>query len=123
MLTANEAVLQAVAEISLLNDRIPELCMVMNKNKEKGDDKFEFADLFLGDLNCAIVELKYINIAGLIRAMKNDWNILPNTKDLTNLNEYIEYEDEVELLKRQYMFWSEEDNRPKLTTIGKILLK
>jgi len=38
----------------------------MNKGKQKGDGRYGFADLFLGDLNRAtIIELKYINYAGL----------------------------------------------------------
>ncbi|CAG8745621.1 6336_t:CDS:2, partial [Dentiscutata erythropus] len=44
--------------------------------------RFGFADMIFGDVNYSIIELKYVNILGLIEATKNDWNVSPCTNDL-----------------------------------------
>ncbi|GBB99758.1 hypothetical protein RclHR1_03620007 [Rhizophagus clarus] len=118
----NEAVLQAVTEMLLPNNRIPELCLVVDGNKPKGDGRFGFVDLIFGDLNHSIIELKYINLSGLIKAEYNNWNISLSTNELATLDKVIENEDEIILLKRKYMFWSKDKNRPKITTLDEVLL-
>jgi hypothetical protein len=49
--TANEPVLQAVAEVLLPSKyHVPELCLIMDNKKKKGDGKYGFVDIFiLGD--------------------------------------------------------------------------
>ncbi|CAH1766847.1 11736_t:CDS:2 [Entrophospora sp. SA101] len=96
-LNANEAILQAVTELLLPNNRIPE------------------------DINYSIIELKYVNNLSLIRAIKNDWNISPSMSDLADFDKYIENEDESKLLERNLMFWSKEYSKPKVTILNKIL--
>ncbi|CAG8789411.1 39191_t:CDS:2 [Gigaspora margarita] len=119
LLNANEAVLQAVMELLLPNDKIPELCLLMDNTKPRGDGRFGFVDMMFGD---AIIELKYVNILGLIKAIKNDWNVSPCTNDLANFDKCIENEDENKLLERNFMFWSKEQNRPKIIKLNEILL-
>ncbi|CAI2197984.1 9995_t:CDS:2, partial [Funneliformis geosporum] len=118
----SEAVLQAVSELLLPDNRIPELCLIIDSNKQKGDGRFGFVDLIFGDINYSIIELKYINLLGLIKAMNNNWHISPSTSDLVTLDKYIENEDEGTLLERKFMFWSKSDNEPKCTTLNEILL-
>ncbi|CAG8803163.1 11768_t:CDS:2, partial [Gigaspora rosea] len=99
--SASEAVLQAVAELLLQENQIPELPELC--------------------LNPSVIELKYINLSGLIKAMNNDWNSHSSTNNLASLDKYIENEDKKILLKRKYMFWSKKDNKPNLTTLNDIL--
>jgi len=82
----------------------------------------DFVDLIFGDKNYSIIELKYINLSGLVKAMNNDWNITPNTSELAALDKFIENEDESILLAKKFMFWSKRDDKPKLTTLNEILL-
>ncbi|CAG8604261.1 13158_t:CDS:2, partial [Racocetra fulgida] len=113
-----------VAELLLQENQIPELpelCLVIDNNKPRGDGRFGFVDLILGGLNPSVIELKYINLSGLVKATNNDWNSYSSTNDLASLDKYIENEDEETLLKRKYMFWSKKDNKPNLTTLNDIL--
>ncbi|CAG8578513.1 1560_t:CDS:1, partial [Gigaspora rosea] len=77
---ASEAVLQVITELVLQNNQIPKMCLVIDSDKKKGDGRYGFIDLIFGDfsfgdLNLSImIELKYINLSGLIKAMNNDWN-------------------------------------------------
>ena len=119
LLSANEAVLQAAAEMLLPENCIPELCLIMDHTKQKGCGKFGFVDLVLGD---SILELKYMNVAGLYRAEKKDWKTSLGTTDLAKLDKSLENESEAKLLRRDYMFWSREDNRPKTIKLSEILL-
>ncbi|CAG8538763.1 18185_t:CDS:2 [Cetraspora pellucida] len=102
LLSANEAVLQVVTELLLPNNRIPELCLLMNNAKPRGDGRFGFVDMIFGDVHYSIIELKYINILGLIKAINNNWNVSPCTNDLANFDE--------------------QHNIPKITTLNEILL-
>ncbi|CAJ0829332.1 11845_t:CDS:2 [Entrophospora sp. SA101] len=90
-LNANEAILQAVTELLLPNNRIPELCLLIDNTKSRGD------------------------------TIKNDWNISPSMSDLADFDKYIENEDESKLLERNLMFWSKEYSKPKVTILNKIL--
>ncbi|CAG8640777.1 2767_t:CDS:2, partial [Scutellospora calospora] len=110
LLSANEAVLQVVTELLLPNNGIPELCLLMDNSKPRGDGRFGFVDIIFGDVNYSIIELKYVNILGLLKAIKNDWNVSSCTNDLANFDKLIENENEGELLKRNFMFWSKEQN-------------
>src|ERR1700722_12640880 len=106
----SETVLQAVNELSLPDNRIPELCLIIDSNKQKGDGKFGFVDLIFGDLNYSIIELKYINLLGLIKAMNDNWNITPSMSNWVALDKYVENKDKSTLLERKFMFWSKSDN-------------
>ncbi|CAG8740889.1 13871_t:CDS:1, partial [Gigaspora rosea] len=64
---ANEEVLQATVELLLPERyRIPQLCLVMDGRKKKGDDRYGFADIFVvGEAGQGItLELKYISVVG-----------------------------------------------------------
>ncbi|CAG8584217.1 5015_t:CDS:2, partial [Racocetra persica] len=93
--TANEAVLQAITEILLPNNRVSELCLVMNPTKPKYD--------------------------GLIRGIKNNWNTSPTTEELIQLDKLIENENEATLLARNIMFWAKDEKCPKITMLNNIL--
>lgn len=76
---AFEAVLQIVTELLLQNNQILEMCLVIDSSKKNRNSRYGFVDLIyedltFGDLNPSIImELKYINLSGLIKAMNNDW--------------------------------------------------
>ncbi|GBB88186.1 hypothetical protein RclHR1_14710003 [Rhizophagus clarus] len=70
--SANEPVLQAIVELLFpLKHHVPELCLIMNNTKKKGNGRFGFVDIFvLGEeieKNYICVELKYISLLGLVR--------------------------------------------------------
>src|SRR5439155_26118453 len=69
----------------------------------------------------SILELKYVNLLGLIRAKNNKWDTFASTNDLKNLDKHIEGENEDDLLKREFMYWSKEHNGPKILTLDSIL--
>jgi hypothetical protein len=126
LLTANEPVLQAIVELNLPSKhRAPELCLVMNNIKKKGDGKFGYVDIFvLGDetrSNYISIELKYISLAGLLRNINDEQQKKFSANELKKLDEIIEKENEKSLLKRQYIHYVKETNEYKQTTIGEIL--
>ncbi|CAG8499597.1 15478_t:CDS:2, partial [Cetraspora pellucida] len=120
LLSASEEMLQVTVEVLLRHEinNIPQLSLVIDNTKPRGEGRFGMVDFFLEDL---VIELKYIKLLGLIKAMKNDYNASPRTKELEALDKVIENEDEKTLLKRQVMYWSKEDKKPMLKTIGDFL--
>jgi hypothetical protein len=119
--SADESVLQVIVENLLpLRHRIPELALVMDEKKSKGNGRFGFSDIFVlkgtGE-NYICLELKYISLVGLTRNRKAKFN----TNDLENLGKSLEKENEKYLLKRPYIYWSKEDEKTKQTTIGEVL--
>ncbi|CAB4487380.1 unnamed protein product [Rhizophagus irregularis] len=118
---ADESMLQAIVESLLpLKYRIPELSLVMDGKKSKGSGRFGYSDIFilkgLGDYNISL-ELKYISLVGLIRNQK----IKFGANELDNLDKILENEDEEDLLKRSYIYWSKEFKTTNQTTIGEVL--
>ncbi|EXX76819.1 Bdf1p [Rhizophagus irregularis DAOM 197198w] len=99
--SANESMLQAIIESLLpLKYRIPELSLVMDE-KVKGIS----------------LELKYISLVGLIKNQKAKYG----ANELENLDKILEKENEEDLLKRPYTYWSKEHKRTNQTTIGEVL--
>ncbi|RGB28659.1 hypothetical protein C1646_673062 [Rhizophagus diaphanus] len=118
---ANEPVLQAIVENLLPSEYcIPELALVINGKRPKGSGRFGYLDIFIlsnaGDNN-VILELKYISLAGLNSREKNNLG----ANELDNLDKILEKENEESLLKRPYSYWSKEDKKTKITTIGEVL--
>ncbi|UZO27919.1 uncharacterized protein OCT59_021471 [Rhizophagus irregularis] len=114
LISANEPVLQGIFEFSLpLKYRIPELCLVMNKNVRKGNRRFGFVDMFvLGDETNVIIESKYIQLAGLLRDINEKQTKTFSSIELSKLDKIIEKEDEKSLLERKYLqnkFWIEDN--------------
>ncbi|CAG8835450.1 42432_t:CDS:2, partial [Gigaspora margarita] len=102
--SASEVVLQVIAELLLQENQILgllKLCLVIDNNKPRENSRFGFVDLIFGGLNPSVIELKYINLSGLIKAMNNDWNSYSST-NLASLDKYIENEDEKTSLKQKY---------------------
>ncbi|PKC04548.1 hypothetical protein RhiirA5_379298 [Rhizophagus irregularis] len=120
--SANEYVLQAIVEnLFPLKYCIPELTLVMNSQMPKGSGRFGFSDIFILSYkgnNNVILELKYISLVGLMNGMQKN-NLGAN--ELEKLDKILEKEDEESILKRPYTYWSKEDKKTKLTTIGDIL--
>ncbi|CAB4376693.1 unnamed protein product [Rhizophagus irregularis] len=120
--SANEPVLQAIIENLLpLKYCIPELSLVINGKKSKGSGRFGYSDIFIlsseGDNNI-ILELKYISLVGLIN---NDQKNNFGANELENLDKILEKENEESVLKRSYTYWSKEEKKKNLTTIGETL--
>ncbi|EXX63517.1 uncharacterized protein OCT59_024420 [Rhizophagus irregularis] len=120
--SANEPVLQAIVENLLpLKYCIPELALVTNGKKPKGSGHFGYSDIFIlnseGDNN-VILELKYISLVGLINSnQKNNFG----ANELENLDKILEKENEESVLKRSYTYWSKEEKKTNMTTIGETL--
>ncbi|PKY29531.1 hypothetical protein RhiirB3_446191 [Rhizophagus irregularis] len=120
--SANEPVLQAIVENLLPpNYCIPELSLVINGKKPKGSGRFGYSDIFIlsntGNNNVGL-ELKYISLVGLINInQKNNFG----ANELENLDKILEKENIESVLKRPYSYWSKEDKKTNLTTIGEIL--
>ncbi|CAB4476785.1 unnamed protein product [Rhizophagus irregularis] len=119
--SANEPVLQAIVENLLPSEYcIPEFSLVINGKKPKGSGHFGYSDIFvlsnIGNNN-VILELKYISLVGLNRNQKNNLG----ANELENLDKLLEKENEESILKRPYSYWSKEDKKMNLTTIGEIL--
>ncbi|CAB4399138.1 unnamed protein product [Rhizophagus irregularis] len=119
---ANESMLQAIIESLLpLKYRIPELSLVMDGKKLKGSGRFGYSDIFvlkgIGDIYYISLELKYIPLVGLIKNQKVKYG----ANELENLDKILEKENEEDLLKRPYAYWSKEHKRTNQTTIGEVL--
>ncbi|PKC60880.1 hypothetical protein RhiirA1_467397 [Rhizophagus irregularis] len=120
--SANEPVLQAIVEKLIpLKYCIPELLLVMNGKKPKGSGRFGYSDIFIlsneGNNNI-ILELKYISLIGLINSnQKNNFG----ANELENLDKILENENEESVLKRSYTYWSKNDKKTNLITIGETL--
>ncbi|CAB4437547.1 unnamed protein product [Rhizophagus irregularis] len=99
---------------------IPELALVTNGKKPKGSGRFGYSDIFIlseGDNN-VILELKYISLVGLINSnQKNNFG----ANELENLDKILEKENEESVLKRSYTYWSKEEKKTNMTTIGETL--
>ncbi|CAB4477202.1 unnamed protein product [Rhizophagus irregularis] len=120
--SANESMLQAIIESLLpLKYRIPELSLVMDGKKLKGSGRFDYSDIFvlkgIGDIYYISLELKYISLVGLIKNQKAKYG----ANELENLDKILEKENEEDLLKRPYTYWSKEHKRTNQTTIGEVL--
>ncbi|CAB5359912.1 unnamed protein product [Rhizophagus irregularis] len=120
---ANESMLQAIIESLLpLKYRIPELSLVMDGKKLKGSGRFGYSDIFvlkgIGDIYYISLELKYIPLVGLIKNQKVKYG----ANELENLDKILEKENEEDLLKRPYAYWSKEYKRTNQTTIGEVLM-
>ncbi|GES87573.1 hypothetical protein GLOIN_2v1771827 [Rhizophagus clarus] len=121
LFSADEPVLQAIVESLLpLKYHIPELSLIMDGQKQKGNGCFGYSDIFIlkeiGDNNISL-ELKYISLVGLMKNQKNKFS----ANDLEHLDKILEKEDEECLLKRVYTYWSKEYQETKQITIGKVL--
>ncbi|CAB4494306.1 unnamed protein product [Rhizophagus irregularis] len=116
---ANEPVLQGIFEFSLPSKyRIPELCLVMNKNVRKGNGRFGFVDMFvLGDETNVIIESKYIQLVGLLRDINEKQTKTFSSIELSKLDKIIEKEDEKSLLERKYVHYVKNMKKYKQTTI------
>ncbi|CAB4388721.1 unnamed protein product [Rhizophagus irregularis] len=92
----------------------------MDGKKSKGSGRFGYSDIFvlkgIGD-DYISLKLKYISLVGLIRIQKVEFG----ANELENLDKILEKENEEDLLKRPYTYWSKELKKTNKTTIGEIL--
>jgi len=130
--TANEAVLQGVVELLLdePNSRVPELRLVLDGNKEYGDGRYAFVDMFIPPMTTGtvgrrtrgvVLELKNAALEGLWNGEINDWNKQSTYSDLEKLQHKLCAEDDESLLARKYMYWSKDQRRPVSTTVVAIM--
>ncbi|GET60336.1 hypothetical protein GLOIN_2v1476919 [Rhizophagus irregularis DAOM 181602=DAOM 197198] len=93
----------------------------MDGKKLKGSGRFGYSDIFvlkgIGDIYYISLELKYIPLVGLIKNQKVKYG----ANELENLDKILEKENEEDLLKRPYAYWSKEYKRTNQTTIGEVL--
>ena len=109
--------------------RVPELRLVVDGNKEKGESRYGFADLFIpattimsGTRTFAeLLELKYITLEGLLKGEVNNWRHLPTYSDMEYLEKRLSGDNEDKILGKNYMYWSKDLRRPVTKTVGSIL--
>lgn len=126
--SSNEVVLQGVVEILLdpPRTRVPELYLVMDGKKQKGDGRYAFPDIFVvGNDNsesAVVLELKDIHLSGLWNGAHGGWAkwTIPSYEELEALAEKVAVMDEASMDKMWYMYWSDRDNKYTSTTIGKM---
>ena len=106
--SANEAVFQTICEFHLPSrHRVPELCLVMDGNVQKGDGQFGFLDIFVPkeveeSEECdTCLELKYVQIGNLV---------LDKQESMLSLKQLDEVIAE-KTLQRKYLYWSNVDRR------------
>jgi len=129
--SANEAMLQSIVELILDKPsyRVPELRLVVDGNKEKGKGCYGFADLFIpattrtnGTRTYAeLLELKYITLNGLLKGEVNNWHRPSAYSDMEDLAKRLSGDNDDEILRRNYMYWSKDLGRPVTKTVGSIL--
>ena len=121
LLSANEYVLQGIVEALLpLQYRVPELSLVMDSQKQKGNGHFGYSDIFVLKATSNIyvsLELKYISLVNLTRNEEKKYG----ANELERLDKILDTEDIGSLLKRQYSYWSKELNKMEHTTIHEVL--
>ena len=128
--STNEAVLQAVIEILLpIPFRVPEVCIVIDGMKKKGEGCFGFIDIFIPEgikresqqISNVILELKYITLIGLLSGANQQWIKTPNPKMMEQLDKEIEEKSVEEILKYNYMYWSVEKKCYVLNKVNDIV--
>ena len=129
--SANEAMLQSTVEFTLDKPRyrVPELRLVVDGNKEKGEGRYGFADLFIPAMTtidgtrtfAELLELKYITLEGLLKGEVNNWRHRPTYSDMEDLEKRLSGDNEDKILGRNYMYWSKDLRRPVTKTVGSIL--
>jgi hypothetical protein len=129
--SANEAMLQSIVELVLDKPsyRVPELRLVIDGNKGKGEGRYGFADVFIpatttisgGRTFAELLELKYITLEGLFKGAVNNWSRPPTYLDMEDLEKHLSGESEDKILERNYMYWSKDLRRPETKTISSIL--
>jgi len=128
LIASNEAVLQGVVEILLdpPRTRVPELYLVMNGNKQKGDGRFGFPDMFIvgdgGSDSAVVLELKDIHLSGLWNGRqghRTKW-MNPSYAEMDALAKEVSDMDEELMNEMRYMYWSKRDKRYVSTTVGKM---
>jgi len=123
LMSANEYVLQGIVEGLLpLQYRVPELSLVMDSQKQKGNGRFGYSDIFVlkatGNTAYISLELKYISLVNLLtRNERKKYG----ANELEKLDKILGKEDKESLLKRQYSYWSKELNKMEQTTIHEVL--
>ncbi|RUS27825.1 hypothetical protein BC938DRAFT_482686, partial [Jimgerdemannia flammicorona] len=128
--SANEAMLQSIVELILDKPsyRVPELRLVIDGNKGKGEGRYGFADVFIpatttisgGRTFAELLELKYLTL-GLFKGAANNWSHHPTYSDMEDLEKRLSGEDEDKILERNYMHWSKDLGRPETKTVSSIL--
>jgi len=110
---SNEANLQSVIEICWFEEGtcLPELCLVVNPAKTRGDGRFGFIDLFIASSpeshasTVALIELKQVTLHGLCRALTANANEEPSSATMESLRKKLEKETENKLLQRTFCYW------------------
>lgn len=124
----NENAFQSAIEMFLNNFSfvyISELRLIMNYNEKLSHDPIDygFVDIFvLDNLNgydSVVFELKLFNLIGLFSGEEGRWVAHPSHKSLDDFDKKLQIESEEELLKRNYIYWSKEENKSKSTKVSK----
>ncbi|RUS34283.1 hypothetical protein BC938DRAFT_481471 [Jimgerdemannia flammicorona] len=130
VMTSSEAMLQGVVELLLPpRNRVPELRLVMDGSKSKGDGRFGFVDVFIPPRHVSdttrslgtAIELKYITLNGLVKGAANNWDQFVDYRNSENMNKNLVAENDDALLDRKYMFWSKEKKKSELMTVRDIV--
>ncbi|CAJ0640866.1 2013_t:CDS:2, partial [Entrophospora sp. SA101] len=93
--SSSEPVLQGIVECLLdpSDKSIPELCLVVNKTKKKGEGHYGFIDIFIPPCDIAI------NQQNFEKEMEISYSIISTMK---------------------YIYWSKNERKPVTTTVGEV---
>jgi hypothetical protein len=127
--SVNKAMLQSTVELILGKPsyRVPELCLVIDGNKPKGEGRFGFVDVFIpatttfgGRTFAVLLELKYITLEGLFKGANNQLRP-PTYVEMQDLEKRLSGEDEDKILERNYVYWSKDSGESETKTVSSIL--
>jgi hypothetical protein len=113
---SNEAAFQAVIEMICFDTVrcVPELCLLVDPTKQRGDGRFGFVDLFFAPpkeafaASIPVLELKNVTLKGLWLATRTCLDTEPSPGDLRALREVLKAESEEVLLNRQFCYWDKQ---------------
>lgn len=93
--------------------------------KRKNAPRYGFIDVFVCDYHgfkSVVLELKCISMLGLYNGEMGAWKVETiDWESLKNLNDKLKSEPEVVLMNRNYIYYSKDDKKYKLTKVRNII--
>lgn len=124
--TADESTFRAAVEMVLGRTQVGELQLVMDGSKPcaSASGRYESADIFFapgGIIGASVLlELRYLPLAGVLSGRRGEWISKPLHREMVNLEKEISDMPEHALDGLQFAYYSEEEQRPVFTTVGRM---
>jgi hypothetical protein len=121
--TASESMLQTIVELIWAEDDrcTPELCLVTDPERQYGDGRLGFVDLFItGSVGQSVPVIKFKNLTllGFWKGMKGSME--PTLRNLESLRNDLHGEEEASLMRRDYCYWEESSQSWRTSTVQKL---